>query len=441
MKLVVFLIIVTLFSFLIRIFRIGEPPGYYFDEVYHAVTARGYADNNPAAYDPFAPPPKEDTAYDWLHPPLTKLIQAGSIKIFGDVAIGWRLPSVIFGTVIIPATFVLANILFGPTVAIFAALVIAFENLTLVMSRITMNDVFVTFFILMSFIFAVLYVRSSSRHSGEQSDSRIDSGQARMTSGIHYLIMTAIFLGLAVASKWTGAYAIAVIGLYILFQKLKSKILDLKLILLLVVPVFIYLTSYGQFWLQGHTVGQFIDLHKQIWWYQNRHDLEHSYGTTPLFCVPKGLAGPKTWCPWILNSRGVYFSYEQYGGKAGYIYALGNPLIFWVGIIGISFLIGKYLEERKREYLLILGGYFIFWLPWILSPRILFLYHYLPSIPFLSIALGVMLTSIYSSRFKFLAILVVLIFAVTFFYFFPISTGLPIDPPSIDQYMWLKTWR
>lgn len=419
-SLFIFITILTVFSLGIRIYRITEPPDYYFDEVYHAVTAKGYADNNPDAYDPFAPPPKEGTAYDWLHPPLAKLIQAGSIKIFGDVPLGWRLPSVIFGTGIIPATFVLANILFGPTVAVFASSVIAFENLTFVMSRITMNDVFVTFFILMSFIFAHLYIQESKNK---------------------YILWTSIFLGLAVASKWTGAYAIAVIGLYILFQKLKSKILDIKLLLLLLFPSFIYLVSYGQFWLQGHSIRQFIDLHKQIWWYQNRRDLEHSYGTTPLYCVPKGLAGPKTWCPWVLNSRGVYFSYEEYGDKAGYIYALGNPLIFWVGIIGVSFLIGKYLEEKKKEYLLVLGGYFIFWLPWILSPRILFLYHYLPSIPFLSIALGVILTSIYSSRFKFLAILVALIFAITFFYFFPISTGLPIDPPSIDKYMWLTTWR
>ena len=44
----------------------------YFDEVYHVVPARAFAQNNPAAYDPFAPPPEEGTAFDWLHPPLAK---------------------------------------------------------------------------------------------------------------------------------------------------------------------------------------------------------------------------------------------------------------------------------------------------------------------------------------------------------------------------------
>src|SRR3989338_9255296 len=151
---VIFIIALTVFSLFLRLYRITEPNRYYFDEVYHAVTAKAYADNNPAAYNPFSPSPKEGTAYDWLHPPLAKLIQALSIKIFGDVPLGWRLPSVIFGTAIIPATFILAYILFGPLVAIFASAVIAFETLTFVMSRITMNDVFLVFFVLVSFIFA-----------------------------------------------------------------------------------------------------------------------------------------------------------------------------------------------------------------------------------------------------------------------------------------------
>src|SRR3990172_2926415 len=125
-KLVIFLFAITLFSLAVRLFRISEPNHYYFDEVYHAVTASAYANNEAAAYDPFSPPPKEGTAYDWLHPPFAKLVQAGSIKIFGDVPLAWRIPSLIFGTAIIPATFVLAFILFGPLTAVFASTVIAF---------------------------------------------------------------------------------------------------------------------------------------------------------------------------------------------------------------------------------------------------------------------------------------------------------------------------
>lgn len=417
---ILILIFITLFAFGVRVWRFTEPGHYYFDEVYHSVTAKAFADNNPNAYDPFAAPPKEGTAYDWLHPPLAKLIQASSIKIFGDDSLGWRLPSVIFGTAIVPVTFILAYLLFGPLAAVFAAAVISLESLTLVMSRITMNDIFVTFFIVTSFIFFKLY---------------------RNHKKFKFLVFTSIFLGLSAATKWTGFYAIAIIFSIELFMDLKEKDYRLRSLVLLLVPPIIYLLSFSQFWLQGHTIQDFINLNKQIWWYQNRHDLEHSYATTPVYCVPKGLGGDKQFCPWILNVRGVYFSYEQYGDKAGYIYALGNPLIFWFGVIAVSYLLGQIIEKRKFDYLLVAAGYFAFWVPWIFSPRIMFLYHYLPAIPFMAIIIGYVLTSIYKTKFKLASILLLISFAVVFLYFFPINTGLPIKVEDIEKYMWLKTWR
>ena len=417
----VFIIVLTLFSFFLRLYRYTEPQHYYFDEVYHAVTAKAYADNNPAAYDPFAPPPKEGTAYEWLHPPLAKLIQAGSIKIFGDNSIGWRTPSLIFGTAIIPAVFILAYLLFGPTTAIFAATVIAFENLTFVMTRITMNDVFITFFTICAFIFSVLYLKKSS---------------------LKNLLLVSFFSGLAVSSKWTGLYAIGAFFLILVIFQLKVKKLSSNLLFLFIIPFVIYLLSYGQFWLQGHTVNDFINLNKQIWWYQNRHDLTHSYGTTPIYCVPNGLEASKTICPWILDVRGVYFSYEDYGiGKAGYIYALGNPLIFWAGIVAISYLLGKYLDEKNHKFLIIILGYLIFWVPWIFTPRLLFLYHYLPSIPFLTVAIGIALSDIYKTKFKLAVFIILALFISMFFFMYPISSGFPIKADDIDKFMLLKTWR
>ncbi|OGD85702.1 hypothetical protein A2164_01505 [Candidatus Curtissbacteria bacterium RBG_13_35_7] len=419
-KLIAFIVVLTLLSFSIRLFRITEPNHYYFDEVYHVVTARAYAQNNPAAYDPFSPPPEEDTAFDWLHPPLAKLIQAGSIKIIGDNPLGWRLPSVIFGTAIIPVTFILALLLFGPLVAIFSSIIVASENLTFVMSRITMNDVFLTFFVLCSFIFMILYTQKRS---------------------LRNLLLTATFLGLALTSKWPGLYAIAAIFVFLVFYEIKYHNFSPKLFLIPIIPLVMYLGAYGQYFIQGYSINEFIGLHKQIWWYQNRHDLEHSYGTTPLFCVPKGLLSSKQLCPWALNIRGVYFSYEQYGNKAGYIYALGNPFIFWFGVIAVSYMIGKFIQLKSNKVFLILLGYFIFWLPWIFTPRLLFLYHYLPAIPFMAIALGYEFRDIYHSRFKLIVFLFLLLFIAVFFYFYPISSGWPIKIESINRFMWLGTWR
>ena len=419
-KFILFLASLIIFSTVIRLWRINEPARYYFDEVYHVVTARAYAQNNPAAYDPFSPPPEEGTAYDWLHPPLAKLMQAASIKLFGDTPVAWRLPSAIFGAALILATAVLATVMFGKRAGVFSGLILGFENLTFVMSRITMNDIFITFFAVCAFIFATLYLEKQK---------------------LIWIFLTSVFLGLAIASKWTGFYAIIAILIFLSISCIKNHKSLLPLSLLIVIPFFIYLASYGQFWIQKHSIRQFIDLHKQIWWYQNRSDLQHPYGTTAIFCTPKGLEGPKTWCPWILDIRGVYFSLETYGSKNGYIYALGNPLIFWSGIIAISYQIGKFITERKLILTLAIFGYFIFWIPWIFTPRLLFLYHYLPSLPFLAIALGLLLGDIWETKFKFLTILAILIFALSFFYFYPITSGYPINPQLLERFMWFSTWR
>lgn len=414
-----FIGILVLLSLSIRLFRIAEPQRFYFDEVYHVVTAEAYANNNKAAYDPFAPAPMEGTAYDWLHPPLAKLIVAGSIKILGDNTFAWRLPSAIFGTLIVLATFLLAYVWFGAKTAVFASLVVAFENLNLVMSRITMNDVFVAFFIVASFIFVAFYAKKR---------------------GLKFLFLTNLFLGLAIASKWTGVYAIAIIWGYLLFNLAKEKKFGAFFFLTFFIPPIIYFASYLQFWLDGYKLSDFINLNKQIWWYQNRHDLEHDYGTTPVYCVPKGLDGPKTLCPWILDARGVYFSYEDYGdNKAGYIYALGNPLVYWLGFAAIVYLL--IYRYRSKNVLLLLAAYFIFWVPWIFSPRIMFMYHYLPSLPFLSIALGVLLAKIYDGKFKAASIVVAFLIAVAFFYLYPISTGFPIQAENIERYMLFDSWR
>ncbi|MEX2028669.1 MAG: phospholipid carrier-dependent glycosyltransferase [Candidatus Curtissbacteria bacterium] len=419
-KLIAFIIILTLFSFLVRFYRLSEPDRYNFDEVYHVVTAKGYAANNPAAYDPFAPPPEEKTAYDWLHPPLVKLIQAAFIRSLGDEPEFWRLPSTVFGAAVIPAVFILAFILFGPVVAVLSALAIAFENLNLVMSRIAMNDVFLVFFVVVSFVFAVLYGRSGK---------------------IKFLVGTSIFLGFAIASKWTGVYAILVICGYVLYLDLKIRKLKVQSSLLVVIPALIYLSSYGQFWLQGHSLKEFVDLHKQIWQYQNRHDLSHPYGTTSVFCVPGGLDGPKTFCPWALDVRPVYFSFEQYGERAGYIYALGNPLVYWFGLGTVIYLAGNFWkEERKSTVALVMAGYFIFWVPWIFSPRILFMYHFLPSTPFLAIAIGYVLSQLWK-RSRVLVVVIVAMLAASFFYFYPVTSGFPIKTSDIDNYMWLPSWR
>jgi dolichyl-phosphate-mannose--protein O-mannosyl transferase len=270
-------------------------------------------------------------------------------------------------------------------------------------------------------------------------------------------------LGFSLATKWPGIYAVAICFLFIMFSWIRSKDLDIRRFLFFLIPPLFYLLGYLQYFLQGHSFiypsdikalilspfsdvspsyrSDFLKLHQQIWWYQNKHDLEHPYGTTPIYCVPKGLNGPKTFCPWVLDTKPVYYSYEQYDEKAGYIYALGNPLIFWAGLASVIYLFYILIKTRDSKLLFVLLGYFIFWVPWIFSPRIMFLSHYLPSIPFLAIALGISFNKLYISGYKYVVYSMIALFIFAFFYFYPVTSGFPIEVSTIDKFIWIRSWR
>ena len=93
----VILVAILLFAFVTRLYRIHVPDHYIFDEVYHAVTAKLIAANDPRAFEWWHGAIEPNTAVDWLHPPLAKYTQAFFIKILGSSSFSWRISSVLFG--------------------------------------------------------------------------------------------------------------------------------------------------------------------------------------------------------------------------------------------------------------------------------------------------------------------------------------------------------
>ena len=146
------LAIVSLLSLGVRVAWLGAPCRspcrsaadhvLVFDEDYYVNAARAIAGIRPVSGVPYDTTPLGDDGNS-EHPQLAKLVIAGSIELFGDGPLAWRLGSFVAGVIAILGMFALARAAGGgPWLAVAAAGLMAADNLTLVHSRIGTLDVY-----------------------------------------------------------------------------------------------------------------------------------------------------------------------------------------------------------------------------------------------------------------------------------------------------------
>jgi len=193
-----FLYLLTL-SLVLRIAWLDRPPGsLIFDEKYYVNVARIIL-GRPHDLDVY-PDAVLGVDPNHEHPPLAKLIIAFSMFVFGDNAYGFRLPSVIAGTVSIFIFYLLMKKMSkSRTLALVSSLLLSFDNLIFVHSRIATLDIFMLAFMLIGFYFYF----------------------AKRT------FLSAAALSLSTLSKIGGAYGFATILVYHLLKKPdKSELIE-----------------------------------------------------------------------------------------------------------------------------------------------------------------------------------------------------------------------
>ncbi len=381
------LILLLVITFILRIYRFDYPNTYVFDEVYHGFTAKEFARNEIKAWEWWNTPPP-GVAYEWTHPPLAKEIMALSLMLFKtEDPWAWRLPGIIFGVISVYLVYLLTQKIFKKEIiSLLAAAMFSLDGLLFVQSRTGMNDIYVVSFMLASLLL-LLHKR---------------------------FLLSALFFGCALASKWSALYLYSIILIIIVYQKSYIKFLYFVLI-----PPLVYIASYIPFFLLGHSLEQFKGLQQQMWWYHSGLKATHDY------------ASP--WWSWPFNFFPVWYYVDYQGEKIANIFASGNPMLFWFGFMGILMTIYDAIKERSTKLGLIVLAYFAFLLPWALSPRIMFLYHYSPSIPFMCMALAYQLSKFtHSKQDRIFLVILLTIIVLSFAFIYPFLTGLPLDKPQVS---------
>jgi len=388
----VLLLIIT-FSLVTRLAWVAKPDREYFDEVYHAFTARRMLHHDPKAWEWWNPNP-EGFAYEWTHPPLAKLGMWWGMVVLGEKPIGWRIPGAMLGILSVFLVYLIAKELFNDELlSLFSSGVFALDGLPLVMSRIGMNDSYFLFFILLSFY---LYLKDKN-------------------------FFSALSFGLAASSKWSAVWAVPI---FIVAHFALKKKFRLSYLWFIFIPPLIYLASYiPMFLVGGHTLKTFVDVQRQMWWYHTNLKATHPY-TSKWY----------TW-PFLIRPIWLYTS-GVISGKVANIYAMGNPAVFWMGLVSVFISLYYSFSEGDRKLALVIFSYLVFFIPWAVSPRIMFFYHYLPSIPFMAIAIGYVLRKNLKWAFPFFVLSFLL-----FIYFLPHFAGIPISQKLDGSYYWFNSWR
>ncbi len=375
------LILILLLTAFLRLYRLDFPNKYVFDEVYHAFTAKELLAGHKEAWEWWTTPPP-GVAYEWTHPPLAKEIMAVSMLILHTQdSWAYRLPGVILGILSVYLVYLLGLKLLKTQIAsLIAAFVFSIDGLNFVQSRTGMNDIYYITFVLFSMLLLL-----NKRY-----------------------FFSAIVLGLAFASKWASVYFLLLV-FFILFKDRKFK----QVIYFIVIPPLVYLLSYLPFFLLGHSFDQLIQLQKQMWWYHTGLKATHGYSSP--------------WWSWPLNLYPVWYFVDYQKETMANIFASGNPIVFWLGSATVILTGFQAIKEKSSNLTTVVLGFLVFWLPWILSPRIMFLYHFSPSVPFLSLALGYQLgLEFRDSRRKNAVYILLLLMTLGFIVIFPLLTGLPI---------------
>ncbi len=204
-------------------------------------------------------------------------------------------------------------------------------------------------------------------------------------------------------------------------NRLSPRIAVTALAALVVLPLLIYLLTYLPFFIQKHSFPTFLELQSQMYYYHSQLKAQHPY------------ASP--WWSWPLDLHPLYAYTGSRSGLVAKIYAMGNPLLWWAGLGFMAMILWKGVRERYLPYLFLGTWYLGLWLPYAVSPRIMFIYHYLPASIFMLSGLGMVLADLLEERDSRKMAAAFLVMALVFFiYYYPHLTAWYVTPAWSHSY-------
>ena len=483
----------------LRFVRLGEPRSLVFDETYYVKDAYSYLvsgyerqwpENANDSFNSGIPDVLLTDPEYVVHPPVGKWMIAAGMALFGsDNSFGWRFSAALTGTLTVLLVGLIAVRLFrSPLLGGVAGLLLAVDGHHLVLSRASLLDVFLAFWLVAAFG-ALLLDRDDGRRRLARALAARPGGGPPSSDALMYgpwllwrpwRLAAGICLGLAVGTKWSALAFVAVFGLMtVLWDVNARRVAGIRSwpaagLLKDGVPAFFtvipaaaltYLASwagwlrstgaYGRNWAQDHPsdtwgwlpdwLRSLAEYHRSAYVFHNGLSSDHDYEASP-------------WT-WLVMGRPTSFFYESAtNGVSGCtvdscstaITSVGNPLIWWSAAVSLLALLFCWLGRRDWRAGAILAGIAAGYLPWFAYPeRTTFFFYAVSFEPFLILALTYVLGLILGPdsapklrRFTGAAVVALFVLAAVLVsaFFFPVWTAETIPYSDWRLRMWMRSW-
>lgn len=376
----------------IRMWGMQEPSGLVSDEVFFVRDGQAYSQQR-SYFDP--------------HPPLGKMLIAGSIAAIGDTPIGWRMTSALFGAACIPLSwYVVWFLTKKQRAATIAMTLVLFDGALLVDSRLGLINT--TWIALALASFVVVLSAQEKRFPWWR------------------IGVAGVLIGCSLATKWLAAAVwIPLIAYWLSIhwtRRARDRWLATTILILVPCGIYIGISLLHHVLLPG----------TETFFALQQHMLQYHL-TVPSVGDPNA----QQWWGWLIAWRP--FPYFTGDGESafGVLRSLPNPFIWWTGslVMVISMVKGWRVSATRWLNILILFA----WVPFAFVQRVMYSYHMILFGIWLALVLGIVLDRWIENHRR--IVLGYLLGAfLCWVWFLPWYLNIPISPTQHQLRSWLPSW-
>ena len=120
---------------------------------------------------------------------------------------------------------------------------------------------------------------------------------------------------------------------------------------------------------------------------------------------------------------------------------MGNPAVWWIGLVSIIIVTVKAIKEKSQSYVYLVTMFIFQWIPYAFISRSLFIYYFYPNTIILCLIISTQICRLWKEekvRWKVITYLIVLL--LLFGLFYPIISGNIMPVWWRDSLRWFPSW-